>query len=57
MTLKNAKYRFGEIGYEVERDPTRSFHYKARRIGTLKWNYATCLEWLLNACKLEVSQS
>lgn len=57
MTLKNAKHRFGEIGYEVERDVTRSHHYKARRIGGIRWNYSNCLEWLLTACKLEISQS
>lgn len=53
MTLKNAKHRFGALGYEVERDVTRSFRYKARRLGTVRWVQADCLEWLLEACKLE----
>lgn len=58
MTLKNARHRFGAIGYEVERDVTRSFSYKARRIGTLAWTRAGCLEWLLTACtKMEIERS
>ena len=49
MTLKNAKHRFGAIGYEVEKAVLGG--YKARRIGATRWTQADCLEWLLTACQ------
>lgn len=48
MTLKNARRRFEEYGYEVERD-SWPYKYKCRRIGTLKWLRGNCLEALLTA--------
>lgn len=49
MTLKNAKHRFGAIGYEVEKAVLGG--YKARRIGATRWTQADCLDWLLTACQ------
>ncbi len=49
MTLKNAKRRFAEIGYEVERVPVGPYRFKARQIGTLRWVQHDCIVALLIA--------
>lgn len=46
MTLKNARRRFEEMGYEVERD-VAPFKYKARKLGHLAWRRDACLDRLL----------
>jgi hypothetical protein len=52
VTLKNARRRFAEMGYEAERD-VAPYKYKARKVGTTAWRRASCLEWLLEYARTE----
>lgn len=50
MTLKNAKRRLLEIGYDVERNLVGECRYKVRRIGGINWTHHDDLEWLITYC-------
>lgn len=56
MTLKNARRRFDEMGYECERD-TAPYKYKCRRVGTLAWRRSNSLEALLLTAQAEMEKA
>jgi hypothetical protein len=55
VTLKNAKWRFAEFGWEVEKGII-PYKYKARRVGTLAWMRGDCLDVMLRAVEQELAK-
>lgn len=56
MTLKNAKWRFEEMGCEVTK-AVLPYKYRYRRLGSLAWRGGDCLEALLVAARVEFEET